>query len=68
MNRPEHPTVRHPPILPAANLANRFLMDQPNSPSSGSSTMQLVLYWAIVGVPLAWGVYKTLLKLPALFQ
>ena len=33
-----------------------------------SSALQLVLYWAIVGVPLAWGVYKTVLKLPALFQ
>ena len=42
-------------------------MDEQNS-SAGSSAIQLVLYWAIVGVPLAWGVYKTVLKLPALFQ
>ena len=42
-------------------------MDQQPS-SSGSYAVQLIIYWAIVGVPLAWGVYKTLLKLPALFQ
>lgn len=37
-------------------------------PVGSSSVPQLLLYWAIVGVPLGWGVYKTLLKLPALFQ
>ena len=42
-------------------------MDEQNS-ATGSSAVQLILYWAIVGVPLAWGVYKTVLKLPALFQ
>lgn len=40
-------------------------MDKPHSASSG---LQLALYWVIVGVPLAWGVWKTLVKLPALFQ
>ena len=37
------------------------------TPSTGSSAVQLLLYWAVVGVPLVWGVYKTVLKLPALF-
>jgi hypothetical protein len=27
-----------------------------------------VVYWLVVGIPLAWGVWKTVLKLPALFQ
>lgn len=43
-------------------------MAQQDSSPTGSSVIQLVLYWAIVGVPLAWGVYKTVLKLPALFH
>ena len=43
-------------------------MNTQNSPSTGSSAVQLILYWAIVGVPLAWGVYMTALKLPAFFQ
>jgi hypothetical protein len=25
-------------------------------------------YWLAVGIPLGWGVWKTLMKLPALFQ
>jgi hypothetical protein len=31
-------------------------------------TLQLIAYWLIVGIPLMWGVWKTLVKLPALFQ
>ena len=42
------------------------MIDQ-DRPAS-SSALQLLLYWAVVGAPLAWGVYKTVLKLPALFQ
>jgi hypothetical protein len=33
-----------------------------------SNLTKLLLYWLIVGLPLAWGVWKTLLKLPTLFQ
>ena len=29
---------------------------------------QLLFYWLVVGIPLAWGVWKTAIKLPALFQ
>jgi hypothetical protein len=32
------------------------------------SILQFVFYWLVVGVPLAWGVWKTVIKLPALFQ
>lgn len=35
--------------------------------SSGNGA-KLLVYWLVVGVPLAWGVYNTLLKLPALFR
>jgi hypothetical protein len=28
----------------------------------------LFISWIVVGVPLIWGVYNTLLKLPALFR
>ncbi len=35
--------------------------------SSGNGLM-LLLSWTVVGIPLAWGVYNTVLKLPALFQ
>ena len=31
-------------------------------------TVQLVAYWLVVGLPLIWGVWTTLVKLPALFQ
>jgi hypothetical protein len=31
-------------------------------------TARLVVYWAIVGIPLIWGVLKTLSNALALFQ
>ena len=31
------------------------------------SGARLFLYWTVVGVPLAWGIYNTVLKLKALF-
>jgi len=36
--------------------------------TASTTVAQLAFYWTIVGVPLAWGVWKTLVKLPALFQ
>ena len=33
-----------------------------------SSGLSLLVAWAIVGVPLAWGVYNTLLNSMKLFQ
>ncbi len=35
--------------------------------SAGNGAM-LLISWVAVGVPLIWGVYNTLLKLPALFR
>lgn len=36
--------------------------------SNGSNAAMLFISWVVVGVPLVWGVYNTLLKLPALFR
>lgn len=33
-----------------------------------SNALMLLVSWVVVGVPLVWGVYNTLLKLPALFR
>ncbi|HEY2615287.1 MAG TPA: hypothetical protein VGI42_06225 [Chthoniobacterales bacterium] len=30
--------------------------------------LRLFLYWFVVGVPLVWGIWTTILKLPALFK
>ncbi len=45
-------------------------MNQPASHDrpGASSKLQLAIYWLVVGIPLAWGIWKTLIKLPALFQ
>ena len=40
-------------------------MDKPPTPAL---LTRFVVYWLVVGLPLAWGVWKTLVKLPALFQ
>lgn len=34
----------------------------------GSNTLQLVLAWCFVGIPLAWGVIQTLINAMKLFQ
>lgn len=33
-----------------------------------TTTLQLVLAWGFVGIPLAWGVFQTLLNAMKLFQ
>lgn len=35
---------------------------------SGSAYAKLVVYWAIAGVPLLWGVWQTLNNVMRLFQ
>jgi hypothetical protein len=35
--------------------------------STGNS-LKMFIYWLIVGIPLVWGIWNTLLKLPALFK
>ena len=34
----------------------------------GTTTLHLALAWGFVGIPLAWGVYKTLLNAMKLFK
>jgi hypothetical protein len=35
---------------------------------SGTSTLQLILAWSFVGIPLIWGVLQTLLNALKLFH
>ena len=35
---------------------------------SGANAVKLVLAWSFVGIPLLWGVYKTLTNAVLLFQ
>jgi hypothetical protein len=35
---------------------------------SGTNTLHLVLAWGWVGIPLAWGVWETILNAMKLFQ
>jgi hypothetical protein len=39
-----------------------------NENQSSSSTLQLILAWGFVGIPLAWGVLQTLQNAMKLFQ
>ena len=36
--------------------------------SQGTTALHLVLAWGFVGIPLAWGVYNTLVSAMKLFQ
>jgi hypothetical protein len=38
------------------------------SNQNGTTTLQLVLAWGFVGIPLVWGVLSTLLNALKLFQ
>jgi hypothetical protein len=35
---------------------------------TGTTTLQLILVWGFVGIPLAWGVAQTLVNAMKLFQ
>jgi hypothetical protein len=39
-----------------------------NSNGNGTTALYLVLAWGFVGIPLIWGVYKTLENALTLFQ
>ncbi len=43
------------------------LPDNPNA-AQDTSVVQLALAWGFVGIPLAWGVFQTLLNAMKLFQ
>ena len=39
-----------------------------NQNQAGSQTLQLILAWGFVGIPLAWGVLQTIENAMQLFQ
>jgi hypothetical protein len=39
-----------------------------NQGADGTTTLELVLAWGFVGIPLLWGVYGTLVNAMKLFQ
>ena len=39
-----------------------------NDTNQGTTTLHLVLAWGFVGIPLAWGVYKTLVNVGKFFH
>ena len=39
-----------------------------NQNQTGSNTLHLVLAWGFVGIPLAWGVWQTILNSMKLFH
>jgi hypothetical protein len=39
-----------------------------NDNSGGTTSLELALAWAFVGIPLLWGVYGTLVNALKLFQ
>ena len=41
-------------------------MTEQNEPSGNA--LKLFIYWLVVGIPLIWGIWNTVLKLPALFK
>jgi hypothetical protein len=43
-------------------------MDNDPASHTSRSAVCLIIYWAVVSLPLAWGIWKTAVKLPALFQ
>jgi hypothetical protein len=44
------------------------LSDNPHAQDAASSAVQVALAWIFVGIPLAWGVFQTLLNAMKLFQ
>lgn len=44
-------------------------MQTPSTPTTDSAaTIKLVAAWLLVGIPLAWGIYRTALNASALFK
>jgi len=35
---------------------------------SGNMTLRLLISWTVVGIPLIWGIWETVIKLPDLFR
>ena len=49
-------------------MAKTATKTPPPEDISGANTVKLVLAWSFVGIPLLWGVYKTLANAVLLFQ
>lgn len=43
------------------------MQSQSQSSAASSNTLNLVLSWALVGIPLAWGIYNTVKNALKLF-
>jgi len=56
-----------PPPAGRPALKGDTVMPDSNQ-QTGSSTLQLLLAWGFVGIPLAWGVLQTLQNAMKLFQ
>jgi hypothetical protein len=50
------------PILPT------FFLMATSSNRTLANVLFGIIYWSLVGIPLAWGIWKTAAKLPALFH
>jgi hypothetical protein len=40
----------------------------PEQSGSSGNGLKLLIYWLVVGIPLPWDIWNTILKLPALFK
>jgi MFS family permease len=54
--------------LETSTSTSRGMAHDADTRACATSKVQLAAYWLLVGIPLGWGVWKTLMKLPALFQ
>ncbi len=43
-------------------------MNHTEPPSSENATLRLFISWTVVGIPLIWGIWETVIKLPDLFR
>lgn len=55
-----------PPAIPPARKGRTIM--QASNQSNGTTTLQLVLAWGFVGIPLTLGVLQTLINAMKLFQ
>jgi hypothetical protein len=56
------------PQWPASLPAHKEIASWQIRIQSGTSTLELVLAWGFVGIPLAWGVAQTIANAMKLFQ
>ena len=52
----------------ADRIDNQDNVSMPERNQSTNNGLKLFIYWLVVGIPLTWGIWNTLLKLPALFK